>query len=84
MPAPVTVEVTYTNEKKEYYYIPLRLMRGIRPLQPKEQLLPDWAWAYPTYDFEIPTKKRKIKQVKLNASGRIADVDVKNDVFEVK
>ncbi len=84
MPAPLTVTITYADKSTESYLIPLRIMRGSRPLQPKEKLLPDWAWAYPTYSFEIPTKKRKIKEVKLNASGKIADIDIKNDVFEVK
>jgi len=84
MPAPVSVAISYTNKTKETYYVPLRLMRGARPMKVKEQLLPDWAWAYPTYTFEIPTKNRKIKEVRLNSSGKIADVDPKNDVFVVK
>ncbi len=84
MPAPMTVEVIYKKGSKEHFLIPLRMMRGNRPLKSQEKLLSDWAWAYPTYSFEIPVKKKKIKEVRLNSSGRIADVNSKNDVFVVK
>lgn len=84
MPSPISVEVTYVNGTKEQYYIPLQMMRGHKPLQTQEQLLLSWPWAYPTYTFELNTKKQKIKKIHLNPSGKIADIDLKNDVFVVK
>jgi len=46
--------------------------------------LPDWAWAYPTYFFEIPKAKASIKKITLDASGLMADVKRDNNVFEQK
>ncbi len=84
MPVPLTVDIIFDDNSKESYYIPLRMMRGHKPLQNNEYLLKDWPWAFPTYTFEVITKKKKVQNVQLNPSGKIADIDLKNDVFKVE
>jgi len=50
----------------------------------KRTVLSDWAWAYPTYFFEIPKSKATIKKITIDPSGFMADVKRSNNIFEVK
>ena len=47
-------------------------------------VLPDWGWASPNYEFTIDKPKEKIKSIRLNEEGLVADVDVTNDIFVVE
>jgi len=46
-------------------------------------VLPDWAWAYPEYTFDIDSNKT-IQKVVIDASERMADINRENNVFEAK
>jgi hypothetical protein len=87
MPMPIDVLVEYTDGTTESFYIPLRMM-SFEKKNPtpeiKRTVLPDWAWAQPTYFFEIPKSKSTIKKITLDPSGLMADVKKENDVFENK
>jgi hypothetical protein len=50
------------------------MMRGEKPTS--ATVIPDWAWAYPTYTFEA---KKAIKSVQIDPSGLMADVNQKNN-----
>ena len=50
----------------------------------KRTILSDWAWAYPTYFFEIPKAKSAIKKITLDPSGLMADVKQENNSLETK
>ncbi|MGS2763121.1 M1 family metallopeptidase [Sinomicrobium sp. M5D2P9] len=79
---PVDVMVTYKDGSRESFYIPLRMMRGVKenPYPNLERtVLPDWAWAYPTYDFIINRAKSRIKTVVIDPSGLMADIDKANN-----
>ena len=84
-PMPMDVLVEYTDGTKESFYIPLRMM-SFEKENPSPEIkrtsLPDWAWAYPTYFFEIPRAKATIKKITLDSSGLMADVKLGNNVFE--
>ena len=86
-PMPIDILVEYTDGTKESFYIPLRMM-SFEKQNPtpeiKRTLLPDWAWANPTYFFEIPKAKTSIKKITLDPSGLMADVKRENNVLEVK
>jgi hypothetical protein len=86
-PMPIDVLVEYTDGSKESFYIPLRMM-SFKKENPtpeiKRTTLPDWAWAYPTYFFEIPKVKSAIKKITLDSSGLMADVKRENNIFESK
>lgn len=79
MPMPIDVEVTYTDGSKEDFNIALEIMRGNKPT--KATVLKDWGWAYPTYSFKVT---KPVKSVKIDKSGFMADVNLDNNIFEVK
>ena len=85
MPMPVEIVVDFSNGNKEVFYIPLQMMRGEKVFKDKEVVvLPDWGWASPNYEFTIDKPKEKIKSIRLNEEGLVADVDVTNDIFVVE
>ena len=48
----------------------------------KRTVLKDWAWAYPTYTFNIP--KTNIKAIVIDPSNLMADIDKANNIYEKK
>jgi len=86
-PMPMDVLVEYTDGTKETFYIPLRMM-SFEKLNPTPEIartiLRDWAWAYPTYFFEIPKAKTAIKKITLDPSGLMADVKPENNSLGTK
>ncbi|SFS39736.1 M1 family metallopeptidase [Lutibacter maritimus] len=77
MPMPIDLKVVYTDETKESFYIPLRMMLGEKPT--KATILKNWAWAYSTYTFNV---SKEIKSVKIDPLGFMADIDTSNNIFE--
>ena len=75
IPMPLDVLVTYTDGSEELFNIPLRMMRGAKPTT--ATVLDDWAWAYPSYSFEV---SKEVKAVYIDPEGYMADVDRKNNV----
>lgn len=83
MPMPIDVYVLYEDGSQESFYIPLRMMHGEKsnPYPTlKRTVLADWAWAYPTYDFSFKNSK-KVKNILIDASQLMADVDPSNNIF---
>jgi hypothetical protein len=79
MPMPIEVRVSYVDNSTEDYYIPLQMMRWIKPNA--ENVQKAWAWAMPTYSFEVPTKSG-IRSIQIDPSGLMADKDTENNVWE--
>ena len=79
MPMPIDIEVVYVDNTKENISIPLRIMRGVKPTS--NTILEDWAWAYPTYSFEL---SKEVKSITIDKSGLMADINLNNNTFEVK
>lgn len=79
MPMPLDIEVTLKDGSKQHYYIPLQMMRGEKPVANNVTVLKDWAWAYPTYRFEIKTAKKDIKSVEIDPKNKMADVNKYNN-----
>lgn len=83
MPMPIDLYVTYEDGSQESFYIPLQMQYGQKenPYPSlKRTVLNDWAWAFPTYSFEINSPK-KIKNMMIDASQLMADVDLSNNTF---
>lgn len=76
MPMPLEIVVTYQDGSNESFYIPLRMMRWTKP--GAENVQESWAWAYPDYTLEIPTKSG-VKKVEIDSSQRMADVNRENN-----
>lgn len=84
MPMPQDVIVQRKGGQPLAFTIPLTLMRGEKqelweghPFQ----LLPDWPWTHPQYQFKIPVKHQDVEKIELDPSQRMADVDLSNNIF---
>lgn len=74
MPMPIDLTVTYTDDTMEDFYIPLQMMRGEKPTS--ATIIKDWAWANPTYTFEV---SKAIKSVEIDPKNMMADIDKENN-----
>jgi len=87
MPMPIDLLVEYTDGTTESFYIPLRMM-SFEKENPtpaiKRTVLNDWAWAYPTYEFNIAKPKTSIKKITIDPSGLMADLKKENNSYEIK
>lgn len=81
MPMPIDIEVVYNDGSKEHYYIPLRMMRGEKPVSDDTVVLDDWAWTHPSYSFSIDRPSSDIKSVTIDPKNMMADVNKYNNVF---
>ncbi|MCW8981809.1 MAG: M1 family metallopeptidase [Altibacter sp.] len=83
MPMPIDLYVRYEDGSEEVFHIPLQMARAEKD-NPFPQInwtvLPDWAWAYPTYQFEI-TNGKKVQIMVIDATQRMADINPKNNSF---
>ncbi|WP_343328690.1 M1 family metallopeptidase [Polaribacter staleyi] len=79
MPMPMDVEVAYVDGTSESFNIPLEMLRGNKPTT--ATILKDWGWAMPTYSF---TTSKVVKSVTIDKSGLMADINLENNIFEVK
>jgi len=79
IPMPIEIEVVFEGGEKEFYYIPLDLMRGIKKdLSPETIVTPIWGWANPNYSFKVNSIK-PVSSVSIDPSGLLADVDLTNN-----
>jgi len=81
---PTEVEIMYVDGTKELHYIPLRIMRGEKEQEydGKRIVEGDWPWTYPYYLIKLDTPISEIEYIKLDPSGRVADVDESNNFVE--
>ncbi len=87
MPMPLDILVVYADGSQETFYAPLRMMRGEKE-NPypnlKRTVLKDWPWAYPTYQFTIDKPLNEVKNVQIDPSKQMADVDITNNIWQKK
>lgn len=83
MPMPIDIEITYADGTTAQYYIPLRMMRGAKPTPQTTNVLKNWAWAHPTYTFEIEKPKTSITNITIDPRGFMADVNRENNVLKL-
>lgn len=86
MAMPLDIVVTYGNGDQEMFYAPLEGMRGEKPAESKmhRTVLPDHRWVDPELTFEVPAKLKKISKIEIDPSGRMADINRVNNVWEPK
>ncbi|MCX2679039.1 M1 family metallopeptidase [Galbibacter sp. EGI 63066] len=86
MPMPIDVMVFYNDGSMEYFYAPLRMMHGekMNPFEVERTVLPDWPWAFPTYDFTIDAPKSNIKAIVIDPSELMADIDRSNNTYQAE
>ena len=86
MPMPLDILVTYEDGSQESFYIPQTLMRWTKENQNpaiKRTVLDGWDWAYPTFEFNINVKSQ-IKNITIDPSGLMADVNKENGIYTKK
>ncbi len=85
MPMPLDILVVYADGSRETFYAPLRMMRGEKK-NPygniKRTALPDWPWAYPTFEFSVNKPLSDIRAVVIDPSQLMADVQLENNVWQ--
>lgn len=84
---PLDILVEYQDGSKELFYIPLREMRGEKPVEgfssyqgATRTTLEDWFWTKPTYTFKTT---KPIRKATIDITKRLADVDDKDNVVEL-
>jgi hypothetical protein len=80
---PIDIEVEYTDGRKELFYMPLQIMRGIKPQEDtkmKRTVLESWPWVNPSYTLVIPAGSQGIRRIEIDPTQRLADVDRTNNV----
>ena len=83
-PMPIDLVVTYEDNSEESFYIPNVLMRWEKenPYPAIQRtVLEGWGWAHPTYTLQWNTNGKKIKNVVIDPSGLMADVNLLNNVY---
>ncbi|HAI83828.1 MAG TPA: peptidase M1, partial [Chitinophagaceae bacterium] len=85
MPMPIDIEVTYKDGTKELYYIPLNLMYGNKPIEntTNRMVLPAWRWTHPEYQFKLSRSVGDIKEIVIDPTLRLADVNKTNNKIVV-
>lgn len=83
-PMPLDIYVEYTDGSAEIHYIPLDLLRGNK--QEKTGSLKtishtDWPWVYPEYSFTLQRPVAEIKQIIIDPTERLCDIDYGNNAW---
>lgn len=87
-PMPIDLMVEYTDGSKELFYMPLRIMRGVKANDEypdiKRTIEKDWPWVYPRYTLKIEQPASSISRVIIDPSERMADINRENNVFDIQ
>ncbi len=86
MPMPIDLVVTYESEEKELFYVPLRILRGEKEEDFYEEEMTftvweDWPWVNPTYTLEIDRPLSEIRQIDIDPSLRMADINREDNTW---
>ncbi len=86
IPMPLEVRVEFKDGSVTDYYIPLRMMRGMKEKEDYQKdrvVLADWPWTYPEYEIAVPVDEKEINAIEIDPSGKLADVDRENNRYPV-
>jgi aminopeptidase N len=86
MPMPIDVKITFKDGTSEWHYIPLNLMYGTKPAEAVQQgrkVYEAWRWTHPTFDIETTKRLADVVTVEIDPSGRMADIERKNNMIEL-
>jgi len=86
MSMPVDVLVTYKDGTKEMHYIPMNLIYGTKPQEEADVkfiIHPEWKWTHLDYKLEIDRNITDIKEINIDPSLRMADMNRVNNKIVV-
>lgn len=87
MPMPIDVQLTFKDGSTAMHNIPLNLMYGAKKAENNKvpyEVHEEWRWTHPTYILSFNRKLMDLSKVEIDPSKRMADVDQKNNVLELK
>ncbi len=87
LPMPVDLQLSFKDGTTEMHYIPLNLMYGQKPEEDKNKkrvIHEEWRWTHPLYTVEIKHKLTDLQKAEIDPTKRMADVDQRNNVLELK
>ncbi|TKK66111.1 M1 family metallopeptidase [Ilyomonas limi] len=81
IPMPVDVLITYRDGSRELHYVPLSLMYGAKKAEDSTAFVvhPEWKWTHPEYALPITHKVQDIKEIEIDPSQRLADINRVNN-----
>ena len=82
MPMPLDICIKLNNGKILWYNIPLRIMRGNKSedmMGSEFEVLSDWPWVYENYEFTVDFPISEIKEILIDPSTRMADINPKDN-----
>jgi aminopeptidase N len=86
MPMPIDVLITYKDGTKELHNIPMNLMYGAKESEDANIpfiVHPEWKWTHPEYSLEISRNISEIKEINIDPSLRLADMNRINNKLVV-
>ena len=85
MPMPVDVLITYKDGSKEMHYIPLNLMYGAKAAEDNNPFVvhEEWKWVNREYALSLDKNVADIKEIEIDPSKRMADVNRVNNKIVV-
>lgn len=87
MPMPIDVQLTFRDSSTALHYVPLNLMFGEKPAENDKQsrtVHEAWRWTDPTFTFSFKQKIATLIKVEIDPTKRLADIDRRNNVLELK
>ena len=85
MPMPVDVLVTYKDGSQEMHYIPMNLMYGAKKAEDSIPFImhEEWKWTQPEYSLSLDKPVKNIKEIEIDPSQRLADVNRVNNKITI-
>jgi hypothetical protein len=87
MPMPIDLQVTYKDGSKAMHYIPVSLTYGSKKNEDEKNPFTEhdpWGWLLPTYTISIKGKLTDMAKLEIDPSGRMVDLNRKNNILELK
>ncbi|MEP6261260.1 MAG: M1 family metallopeptidase [Gillisia sp.] len=83
MPMPIDLKVTYTDGTEEIVYIPLQMMRWVKPAEGdlSRKVAARWPWAHPTYELSLD---KPVSGIIIDESGLMADINRENNIYSTE
>ena len=85
MPMPIDLELRFKDGSKETHYIPMNLMFGGKQVENTQAFISheEWRWTHPTYIVEFKHKLTDLKELEIDPTRRMADVERKNNLLQL-
>lgn len=86
MPMPIDLKLTFKDGSTEMHYVPLDLLFGQKPAEEEGPRVVHevWNWTNPKYIIDFKKRLGELVSVEIDPSKRMADVDQKNNLLELK